>query len=62
MKETICSILDVMSYTKLKSIEEVKYQQEIDLTYGIIPNEVNGEFHKFKTMMYTIFERLIQFT
>ena len=53
LQETICSIIDVLSHTKLKA------GQVIELKSGIIPNEVNEDYNKFKVMLYTILEKLI---
>ena len=53
LKETICSVMDVLSCFRLN------VDSEIDLKCGILPNEVNGNYLLLKVMLYTIFEHLI---
>lgn len=54
LKEAVCSVMDVLSCFRLK------VDSEIDLKCGILPNEVNGNYLKFKVTLYTLLEHLIQ--
>ena len=53
MKETITSIVDVITEYKLA------HETEIVMKIGIIPNDVNGNYHTFKIMIYSILEGVI---
>jgi len=54
LKETIASLIDQLSCFKIENNEE------IELRFGILPNEVNGDYGLFKQAFYSIISTFIQ--
>ena len=53
LKETITSVVDVITESQLTS------ETELLMKIGIIPNDVNGNYHNFKIMVFSLLEGLI---